>query len=68
MVQQLRLLTPDAGDLGSILGQGTRSHVLQLRVLRLQLKKSHMLQGRWKTPCDTAKTQHNQEIRCGMCT
>ena len=28
-VQWLRLLTPNAGDLGSIPGQGTRSHSLQ---------------------------------------
>ena len=58
MVQQLRLLGPNAGDLGSILGQGTRSHMLLLRVLRQQLKKSHTLQGGLKTSCDTAKTQH----------
>ena len=31
MVQWLRLCTPNAGDPGSILGQGTRSHMLQLR-------------------------------------
>ena len=31
MVQWLRLCTPNAGDPGSIPGQGTRSHMLQLR-------------------------------------
>ena len=31
VVQQLRLWAPNAGGLGSIPGQGTRSHVLQLR-------------------------------------
>ena len=30
MVQWLRLLIPNAGELGSIPGQGTRSHMLQL--------------------------------------
>ena len=32
VAQWLRLGTPNAGGLGSILGQGTRSHMLQLRV------------------------------------
>ena len=32
MVQWLRLCAPDAGGLGSIPGQGNRSHMLQLRV------------------------------------
>ena len=38
MVQSLRLLSPSAGDPGSIPGQGTRSHMLQLRAHMLQLK------------------------------
>ena len=38
VVQWLRLHTPNAGDPGSILDQGIRSHMLQLRVLKLQLK------------------------------
>ena len=36
--QWLRLCTPNAGALGSILGQGTRSHVPQLRFCMPQLK------------------------------
>ncbi|TEA37571.1 hypothetical protein DBR06_SOUSAS14910017, partial [Sousa chinensis] len=32
VVQCLRLRTPNAGDPGSIPGQGTRSHMLQLRL------------------------------------
>ena len=32
VVQWLRLWSPKVGDLGLILGQGTRSHMLQLRV------------------------------------
>ena len=38
VVQWLRLLTLNAGGLGSIPGQGTRSYLLQLRVHILQLK------------------------------
>ena len=38
VVQWLRLLAPNAQGLGSIPGQGTRSHMLQLRVHLLQLK------------------------------
>ena len=36
--QPLKRLAPSAGDLGSNLGQGTRSLTLQLRVCVLQLK------------------------------
>ena len=39
MVQWLRLHTPNAGGLGSIPGQETRSHMSPLRVYMLQLKK-----------------------------
>ena len=39
VVQWLRLCAPNAGGLGSIPGQGTRSHMLQLRVHVPQLKK-----------------------------
>ena len=38
VVKWLRLCTPKAGGLGSIPGQGTRSHMLQLRFHMLQLK------------------------------
>ena len=38
MVQWLRLHAPNAGGLGSVPGQGTRSHVPELRVQMLQLK------------------------------
>ena len=40
VVQWLRLHTPKAGGLGSILGRGTRYHMLQLRVRMLQLRFS----------------------------
>ena len=39
--QWLRLHTPNVGGLGSIPGKGTRSHMLQIRVCRLQLKVLH---------------------------
>ena len=51
VVQWLRLPTPNAGAPGSIPGQGTRSHTLQLRpgttkfykyLSRFPLKKAHM--------------------------
>ena len=42
MVQWLRLPTPNAGGLGLISGQGTRSHTLQLRVGMLRLKIPHV--------------------------
>ena len=38
VVQWLRLRAPNAGGLGSIPGQGARSHVPQLRVCMRQLK------------------------------
>ena len=50
VVQWLRLYTPSAGDPGSRLGQGTRSHVPQLSVCVLQLK----------ILCATANLQHSQ--------
>ena len=39
VVQWLRLCSPNAGGLGLIPGQGTRSHRLQLRVLTSQLNR-----------------------------
>ena len=38
VVQWLRLHTPNAGDPGSVIGHGTKSHVLQLRACMSQLK------------------------------
>ena len=39
VVQWLRLSTPNAGGLGLIPGQGTRSHMLQLRASTTKKKK-----------------------------
>ena len=50
MVQGRRLRTANAGGLGSIPGQGTRSH-------RLQLKIPH---AATQIPCAATKTQHNE--------
>ena len=50
VVQGGRLHSSNAGGLGFILGQGTRSH-------RLQLKIKHATK---QIPCAAAKTQHNE--------
>ena len=59
VVQWLILLTPNAGSPGSIPGQRTRSHMLQLKVFILQLK-FHMWQQRLKISCAQIKTWRNQ--------
>ncbi|TEA25428.1 hypothetical protein DBR06_SOUSAS11710016, partial [Sousa chinensis] len=41
VVQWLGVCAPNAGGRGSIPGQGTRSHMLQLRVRKPQLKILH---------------------------
>ena len=51
VVRWLRLHTPNAGSLGSIPGQGTRSHMPQLRVCMLQQRILHA----------AMKTQHSQK-------
>ena len=40
-VQWLRLLAPSAGGPGSILGQGTRSHMPQLKIPHATTKTQH---------------------------
>ena len=42
MVQWLRLSTPNTGGSGSIPGQGTRSCMLQLKILHAARKISHV--------------------------
>ncbi|TEA29203.1 hypothetical protein DBR06_SOUSAS14810008, partial [Sousa chinensis] len=49
VAQWLRLHTPNAGDLGLIPGQGTRSHMLQLSVFMPQLRS---LPATTKTRCN----------------
>ena len=50
MTHWLRLHAPNAGGPGAIPSQGTRSHMLQLRVLMPQLRS-------WQA---VTKTRHNQ--------
>ena len=49
VVKWLSLHAPNAGGLGSIPGQGTRSHMLQLSVRMMQLDIPHAAE-RWKIP------------------
>ena len=60
VVQWLRLHTANAGDLDSIPGQGTRSHMPQLRSVHAMTKRPCMLQQRLKTLHATTKTQRSQ--------
>ena len=66
MVQWLRLHTSKAGAPGSVPGQGTRSHMLQLRVVHMpQLKQSSMVQLR--IPVLQVKTLHStSKTRCSQ--
>ena len=54
VVQWLRLHAPNGGGLGSILGWGTRSHMLQLTVCMPKLKILHA----------TSKMQCHQINKC----
>ena len=64
MVQWLRRPTPNAGALGSIPDQGTRSHMLQLRVSMPQLK---ILHATLKIPGATTKTRRGQINKLNKC-
>ena len=57
MAQWLRLCIPNAEELGSIPGQGTRSHMLELRTCVMQLKILHVTM---KILCSVTKTQCSQ--------
>ena len=59
VVQWLRLCTLNAGVLGSIPGQGTRSYILQLRVYICQLKILH-------TMTKTRLSQINKQVNKWM--
>ena len=56
VVQWLKLHAPDAGGPGSIPGQGSRSHLLQLKIPHLATKI--------EDPCTATKTQHSQINIC----
>ena len=78
VVQWLRICAPNAGGLGLIPGQGTRSHMLQLRgvaknintiflkVSYLNLRQSHAKKaysGKYKgVNVDTEKTEQDSSI------
>ena len=57
VVQCPRLCLPNKGGLDSIPGQGTRSHMLQLRVC--------MLQKKTEDPSATTRIQHSQINKSG---
>ena len=63
VVQWLRPFAPTAGGLGSIPGQGTRSHMPQLEESLCCNQRSCMLQWRSKIPCATAKTRYSHTKR-----
>ena len=63
VVQWLRPCAPTAGGLGSIPGQGTRSHMPQLEESLCCNQRSCMLQWRSKIPCATAKTRYSHTKR-----
>ena len=48
MVQWLRLSAPNAEDLGSIPGWGTRSHMWLLKILRATSKTQHGQTNKWE--------------------
>ena len=71
MVQRPRLHASNAGGPGSIPGQGTRSHMPQLRVPMLQLKIPHaatkdpyaatqLLYAATEITCAATKTRNSQ--------
>ena len=61
VVQSLRLWDSNAGGLGSVPGQGTRSHMPQVRVHMLKLKRSCMPQLRQHSQINKEQTNKNQE-------
>ena len=63
MVQWLRLQAPNAGGLGSIPGQGTRSHMLQRKIPRVQqrqLEISTKISTATKTRCNLSKEKRKE--------
>ena len=63
VVQWLRLQAPNAGGLGSIPGQGTRFHMLQLKILNAATKlinKINMLKKKKKSSIPIALNQFSQ--------
>ena len=63
VVPWLRPCAPTAGSLGSIPGQGTRSHMPQLEESLCCNQRSCMLQWRSEIPCATAETRYSHTKR-----
>ena len=61
MVWCLRLRTPNAGGLGSIPGQGTTSHMPQLRVRMPQLKIPRATTKTWSSQINKHIFLKNEE-------
>ena len=67
VVQWVRLRAPNAGGLGVIPGQGTRSHVLQLGVCILQVKMLHAATKTWNSSINNIKVNIKKvkiELKC----
>ena len=60
-VQWLRLHAPNAGGWGSIPGQGTRSHMLQLSVCKLQLKIPSTATETWSSQINLEEEVEKKE-------
>ena len=65
MVQWLRLCFPNEGGSGLFLGQGTRSHMLQLRVGMLQLKIPHAATKTWCSQVSKYLKKKKERVREG---
>jgi len=60
VLQWLRLSTPNAEGLGSISGQGTRSHVPQLKILHTATNSRHSQTNKYSQ--DRTKTQSEDKF------
>ena len=65
VVQWLRFRTANAGGLGLIPGQGTRSHMVQLRICMLQLKILHAATKTWCSQIGKGKSLSH--VRLSLC-
>ena len=63
MDKWLRLHAANVRGLGSIPGQGTRSHTLQLRVHVPQLKIPHAAANMEDPVCAAAKSRHRRIVK-----
>ena len=66
MVQWLRLHTPNAGGLGLIPAQGTRSHMLQLKILHATTKKILQVSTKVEEPQCRTRTWADKYIKINI--